>query len=84
MISEIQVHTGIQPVVITYQVLGQQNLRMIQIARSVGAAAKFTGSGGAAIVLCPGGQEQVVKLSHVATREGFSIVEVQIAPAVQR
>ena len=32
--------------------LGAVNLEMIDTARAVGAAAKFTGSGGAIIVLC--------------------------------
>eukprot|EP00877_Chromochloris_zofingiensis_P005287 jgi/Chrzof1/1475/Cz10g09080.t1 len=41
--------------------LGQLNLRMIKTARSVGAAAKFTGSGGAVVVYCPAGEEQEVR-----------------------
>lgn len=43
-------------------VLGATNLAMIETARSVGAAAKFTGSGGAIITYCPGGQQQVAAL----------------------
>ncbi|KAK9904684.1 hypothetical protein WJX75_000560 [Coccomyxa subellipsoidea] len=39
-------------------VLGEVNLRMIECARSVGAAAKFTGSGGAIVAFCPEGDEQ--------------------------
>jgi len=38
--------------------LGALNLQMIATARSVGAAAKFTGSGGAIVALCPQGEEQ--------------------------
>lgn len=33
--------------------LGARNLRMVELARSHGAAAKFPGSGGAVLVLCP-------------------------------
>jgi glucuronokinase len=44
------------------EVLGSTNLQMIETARSVGAAAKFTGSGGAIIAYCPGGDEQVAAL----------------------
>lgn len=42
--------------------LGQTNLDMIATARSVGAAAKFTGSGGAIVALCPQGDEQEQQL----------------------
>jgi mevalonate kinase len=44
-------------------VLGPTNLDMIAAARSVGAAAKFTGSGGAILALCPQGaaQEQALQ-----------------------
>lgn len=42
--------------------LGDTNLQMIATARSVGAAAKFTGSGGAIIALCPDGKQQEQRL----------------------
>lgn len=42
--------------------LGETNLAMIAAARSVGAAAKFTGSGGAIVALCPQGAEQEQRL----------------------
>lgn len=42
--------------------LGATNLRMIAVAERVGAAAKFTGSGGAIVALCPDGAGQVEKL----------------------
>lgn len=42
--------------------LGETNLAMIATARSVGAAAKFTGSGGAIIALCPEGEPQERRL----------------------
>lgn len=38
--------------------LGAANLAMVQTARSVGAAAKFTGSGGAVVAFCPMGEGQ--------------------------
>jgi glucuronokinase len=42
--------------------LGALNLKMIEVARSVGAAAKFTGSGGAIVALCPQGEQQEQQL----------------------
>jgi glucuronokinase len=42
--------------------LGETNLSMIATARSVGAAAKFTGSGGAIVALCPQGHKQEQQL----------------------
>lgn len=45
--------------------LGSINLDMIQSAVDVGAAAKFCGSGGAIVVCCPGGANQVADLIGV-------------------
>lgn len=45
-------------------VIGARSLHMIDLARGVGAAAKFAGSGGAVVVLCPGGKEQEDALQH--------------------
>jgi glucuronokinase len=42
--------------------LGETNLAMITTARSVGAAAKFTGSGGAIVAVCPNGVQQEKQL----------------------
>ena len=42
--------------------LGALNLKMIATARGVGAAAKFTGSGGAVVALCPKGAAQEAAL----------------------
>lgn len=61
--------------------LGQLNLRMIKTARSVGAAAKFTGSGGAVVVYCPAGEEQEVRLQAACDAAGFTLVKAQVAPA---
>ena len=37
-------------------VLGSVNIKMVEVARSVGASSKFTGSGGAVVALCPDGK----------------------------
>ena len=61
--------------------LPAEQVRMIAIAREQGAHAKFTGSGGAAI----GTYEDARHLRRVTrayTAEGFSVVPVQVAPAV--
>lgn len=51
--------------------LGETNLAMIATARSVGAAAKFTGSGGAIVALCPQGEQQEQRLrGEVGSVEG--------------
>jgi glucuronokinase len=42
--------------------LGALNLDMVATARSVGAAAKFTGSGGAIVALCTQGGQQEARL----------------------
>lgn len=43
-------------------------LDMVRIAQGVGAAAKFCGSGGAAVACCPGGEEQVKELQCVCLK----------------
>ncbi|KAK9169103.1 hypothetical protein Syun_001243 [Stephania yunnanensis] len=35
--------------------LGSMNIEMVEVARRVGAASKFTGSGGAVVAICPDG-----------------------------
>mmetsp|Transcript_67077 Transcript_67077/g.212298 ORF Transcript_67077/g.212298 Transcript_67077/m.212298 type:complete len:340 (-) Transcript_67077:165-1184(-) len=62
------------------QVLGELNLKMISTARSVGAAAKFTGSGGAIVALCPEGDMQAERLKAACGEAGFTIVPVRVAP----
>lgn len=47
------------------------------------AAAKFTGSGGAAVVFCPGGDSQAAKLEEIYSREGFVMVKVSTGAALQ-
>ncbi|KAI8471038.1 MAG: ribosomal protein S5 domain 2-type protein [Monoraphidium minutum] len=60
--------------------LGKLNLRMVAAARSVGAAAKFTGSGGAVVALCPQGEGQEALLKDICAAEGFVIEEIRVAP----
>ncbi|KAG6502781.1 hypothetical protein ZIOFF_035069 [Zingiber officinale] len=38
--------------------LGSLNIKMIEVARSVGAACKFTGNGGTVVAFCPEGPAQ--------------------------
>ena len=42
------------------------------------AAAKFTGSGGAIVALCPEGEPQELGLKAACEREGFVCVPVQV------
>ncbi len=64
------------------RVLGEQNLRMIELARSLGCAAKFTGSGGAALILCRD-TEQARRLREEAPKKGFTVVPAVVAPPDQ-
>ncbi|CAI5466083.1 unnamed protein product [Closterium sp. Yama58-4] len=64
------------------EVLGKLNLSMVQAARAVGAAAKFTGSGGAVVAFCPEGEQQRAMLDNACREKGFCVVDVQVAPAV--
>lgn len=62
------------------EVLGALNIKMIETARSVGAAAKFTGSGGAIVVFCPEGPEQVKRLEDACHAEGFIVQTATVVP----
>ena len=46
---------------------------MIKLCQSVGAGAKFTGSGGAVVACCPDGVEQEARLKATVTKAGFSM-----------
>ncbi|KAF8749346.1 hypothetical protein HU200_012676 [Digitaria exilis] len=61
-------------------VLGSVNIKMVEVARSVGAASKFTGSGGAVVALCPDGEAQVELLHKACQEAGFVVQQVKIAP----
>ncbi|CAN1272966.1 Glucuronokinase 1 [Linum perenne] len=61
------------------EVIGALNIKMVETARKVGAASKFTGSGGAVIVFCPNGQSQVKLLEDECRKAGFVVEPVKIA-----
>ncbi|KAL9246572.1 hypothetical protein vseg_020090 [Gypsophila vaccaria] len=61
--------------------LGDLNIKMVEIAREVGAASKFTGSGGAVVAYCPDGPEQVKRLENACEKAGFIIQPVQVVPS---
>ncbi|HIE52950.1 MAG TPA: hypothetical protein EYP85_14455 [Armatimonadetes bacterium] len=57
-------------------VLGEKNLRMIEIARSLGAPVKFSGSGGAVIGLYHSlEQREKLRQAYEAERFAFAVVE---------
>jgi len=51
--------------------LGTLNVAMVRTAQRCGAGAKFCGSGGAAVALCPGGEEQEAQLRAACLAAGF-------------
>ncbi|GAQ91706.1 GHMP kinase family protein [Klebsormidium nitens] len=63
------------------EALGAMNIDMVMTARSVGAAAKFTGSGGAVVAFCPQGSDQVKRLSEACDKKGFTMAPIQVAPS---
>mgnify|MGYP002776924620 CR=1 FL=1 len=63
------------------EVLGEKNIRMVQVAQGVGAACKFTGSGGAAIAFCPNGGSQVKELEDACKAAGFTVERALIGPS---
>ncbi|XP_076922024.1 glucuronokinase 1-like [Bidens hawaiensis] len=62
--------------------LGSLNIEMVEVARRVGAAAKFTGSGGAVVALCPDGPSQVEALTDGCKKAGFTLVPVKVVPSL--
>ncbi|BBN01866.1 glucuronokinase [Marchantia polymorpha subsp. ruderalis] len=62
-------------------VLGDINIKMVETARSVGAACKFTGSGGAVVAFCPKGRLQAKDLMEACESAGFSVEVCKIGPA---
>ncbi|RLN23770.1 glucuronokinase 1-like [Panicum miliaceum] len=63
-------------------VLGSVNIKMVEVARSVGASSKFTGSGGAVVALCPDGEAQVELLHKACQEAGFVVQQIKVAPSV--
>lgn len=62
--------------------LGKMNIDMVETARSVGAACKFTGSGGAVIALCLDGDDQVKALQEACAKAGYIVESVIPAPSL--
>lgn len=62
-------------------VLGDLNIKMVEVARKVGAASKFTGSGGAIVAFCPDGPSQARLLEEECQQAGFVIKPVQLVPS---
>ena len=52
--------------------LGAFNVHMVQVASACGAGAKFTGSGGAVVALCPLGEAQEAQLQRDCAQAGLS------------
>ncbi|XP_008776224.2 glucuronokinase 1-like [Phoenix dactylifera] len=63
-------------------VLGSLNIQMIEVARSVGAASKFTGSGGAVVAFCPDGPDQAKLLEEACKKAGFILQQAIVVPPV--
>lgn len=64
------------------QVVGALNIEMVEVARQVGAASKFTGSGGAVVVFCPEGSSQAKILENACKRAGFAFQPLQVTSSV--
>lgn len=63
------------------EALGELNIKMVEVARKVGAASKFTGSGGAIVAFCPEGPSQVKLLENECEKNGFIVEPVSVAPS---
>lgn len=62
-------------------VLGDMNIKMVETARSVGAACKFTGSGGAVVAFCPKGAVQEKVLVEACESAGFTVEVCRVGPS---
>ncbi|CAF1784575.1 unnamed protein product [Brassica napus] len=63
-----------------HECLGAMNIEMVEVARKIGAAAKFTGSGGAVVAFCPDGPSQVKLLEEECKKAGFIVEPVKLVP----
>lgn len=61
-------------------VVGAASLAMAELADSVGAAAKLTGSGGAVVALCPEGEAQAGALREACRQRGLCCLPVEVGP----
>lgn len=62
--------------------LSALNIEMVEVARRVGAASKFTGSGGAVVVFCPDGPSQVKLLEDACQNAGFILEPIKVIPSL--
>ncbi|MBM4144252.1 MAG: GHMP kinase [Lentisphaerae bacterium] len=62
--------------------ISRGNLEMVAAARSVGASAKFTGSGGAVVGTCSG-DAMFAALENVMRPLGIDVIRPDIAPALE-
>jgi glucuronokinase len=62
--------------------LGRETLAMVEVAASVGAAAKLTGSGGAVVAMCPGGAAQAAALEAACAAAGLVCEAVRVGPVL--
>ena len=58
--------------------LGARNVAMVRTAQRCGASAKFCGSGGAAVALCPAGEEQEAQLARDCAAAGLRCERVRV------
>ena len=63
------------------EALGARNIDMVMTPRQFGAGSKFTGSGGAAVVLCPDGNDQWERVKEACEAKGFKTARVVLNPA---
>lgn len=63
------------------EALGSSNIDMVMTPRAFGAGSKFTGSGGAAVVLCPDGDDQTRRVREACEAKGFKTERVVLNPA---
>ncbi|KAJ8544974.1 hypothetical protein K7X08_017557 [Anisodus acutangulus] len=62
--------------------LGAVNVEMVEVARRIGAASKFTGSGGAVVVFCLDGPSQVKQLEDACQDAGFVCKKIKVIPSL--
>ena len=63
------------------EALGPRNIDMVMTPRRFGAGSKFTGSGGATVVMCPEGNNQWETVKAACEAKGFKTARVVLNPA---
>lgn len=63
-------------------VVGAESIAMVEAAKCIGAPAKLTGSGGAVVAVCPGGETQAAWLQGVCDQRGFACEAVRVGPVL--